>query len=184
MARLVYSAIMSLDGYIADENGEFGWAMPSDEVHGFINDRMRSIGTHLYGRVLYETMTGWETDPSLAEQPLGRDFAEQWQAADKIVYSTTLDKPVTAKTRIEREFDPVVVQGLKDTAEADLLIGGPVLAAHAFAAGLVDVCELYVVPVIVGGGHLGLPEGLFLNLELLEERRFANGFVLLRYKVG
>ncbi len=183
MARLIYTAIMSLDGYIEDMNGEFDWAAPDEEVHGFINDLERSAGTHLYGRRMYETLTVWETDTSFTEgSPLLRDYAEIWQAADKIVYSKTLQSVPTRKTRIEREFNPEAVRQLKETREQDISIGGPELAAQAFWAGLVDECNLFLIPIIVGGGKPALPEDVRLELQLLEERRFRNGTVFLRYR--
>lgn len=183
MARLIYSAISSLDGYIEDMNGEFDWAAPDEEVHRFINNLERSAGTHLYGRRTYETLTVWETDPSLAaESPLLRDFAQIWQAADKIVYSKTLQAPSTRKTQIERDFNPEVVRQLKAAVEQDILIGGPELAAHAFRAGLIDECHLFLTPIIVGGGKPALPGNVRLELELLEERRFGSGVVFLRYR--
>jgi dihydrofolate reductase len=183
MAKLIYSALTSLDGYVADEDGNFDWAMPDEQVHAFVNDLMRTVGTHLYGRRLYEVMTGWETDPTLAEQsPVMRDFAELWQAADKIVYSSTLATPSTARTRIERTFDPDAVRELKAAADRDLIVGGPELAGQAFAAGLVDECSLILAPIIVGGGKRSLPDHLRLQLELLDERRFGNGMVHLRYR--
>jgi dihydrofolate reductase len=183
MAKLIYSAISSLDGYIEDEAGGFDWAVPDDEVHAFVNDLERSAGTYLYGRRMYETMLGWETDPSLAAQsPLMRDFAASWQAADKVVYSTTLDAPSTARTRIERAFDADQVRQMKASASRDLTVGGPDLAAQAFRAGLVDECHLFLTPIIVGGGKPSLPDGVRLELELLEERRFAGGTVHLHYR--
>ena len=183
MAKLVYSAIASLDGYVADGDGDFGWAVPDEEVHAFINDLQRPIGTHLYGRRMYETMAGWETDPTLADQsPLMRDFAAPWQAADKIVYSRTLEAAPTARTRIERNFDPEAVRQMKASAGQDMLIGGPNIAAQAFGAGLVDECHLFVTPVVVGGGKRFLPGDVRLELELLDERRFGNGMVYLRYR--
>jgi dihydrofolate reductase len=182
MAKLIYSAITSLDGYIADEDGNFDWAVPDVEVHTFINDLERPVGTYLYGRRMYEVMVGWETDPTLADQsPVMRDFAEIWQAADKIVYSKTLDTVATARTRIERAFDPEGVRQLKAAAGRDLTVGGPDLAAQAFKAGLVDECHLFVTPIIVGGGNQSLPDKVRLKLELLAERRFGNGMVYLRY---
>lgn len=185
MAHLIYSAISSLDGYIEDPDGKFDWAMPDEEVHSFINDLERAAGTYLYGRRMYETMQVWETDPSLAaESPLLRDFAETWQAADKIVYSRTLDAVSTRKTRIERNFDPEAVRRLKATAGHDILIGGPVLAAHAFRAGLVDEYQLFLTPMVVGAGKPSLPENVRFALELLEERRFGSGTVYLHYRVG
>jgi dihydrofolate reductase len=183
LAKLIYSAIASLDGYIEDERGSFDWAEPGEEVHAFVNDLERPIGTYLYGRRLYETMVGWETDPSLAQQsPVMRDFAEIWQAADKIVYSRTLESASTAKTRIERDFDPYAVHKLKAAARHDLALGGPQLAAHAFRAGLVDECHLFLAPVLVGGGKRSLPDDVRLELGLLDERRFGNGMVYLRYQ--
>jgi dihydrofolate reductase len=182
MAKLIYSAITSLDGYIEDESGKFDWAEPDAEVHAFINDLERPVGTYLYGRRMYEVMVGWETDPSLADQSiLMRDFAEVWQAAEKVVYSRTLETASTARTRIEREFDPESVRRMKEAAAQDLTVGGPALAAHAFKAGLVDECHLFIAPVMVGGGKQGLPKDVFLKLELIGERRFASGFVHLRY---
>jgi len=183
MAKLIYSALSSLDGYVADEDGNFDWAAPDEQVHAFVNDLMRTVGTHLYGRRLYEVMTGWETDPGLAEQsPVMRDFAELWQAADKIVYSSTLATPSTARTRIERTFDPDAVRELKAAADRDLIVGGPELAAQAFAAWLVDECSLILAPIIVGGGKRSLPDHVRLQLELLDERRFGNGMVHLHYR--
>jgi dihydrofolate reductase len=183
VAKLVYSAIASLDGYVADGDGDFGWAVPDEEVHAFINDLQRPIGTHLYGRRMYETMAGWETDPTLADQsPVMRDFAAPWQAADKIVYSRTLEAAPTARTRIERNFDPEAVRQMKASAGQDMLIGGPNIAAQAFGAGLVDECHLFVTPVVVGGGKRFLPSDVRLELELLGERRFGNGMVYLRYR--
>jgi dihydrofolate reductase len=182
-AELIYSAITSLDGYVADERGSFDWAAPDEQVHAFINDLMRPVGTHLYGRRLYEVMAGWETDPTLAGQsPVMRDFAELWQAADKIVYSTTLAAPSTARTRIERAFDPEAVRELKAAADRDLLVGGPELAAEAFAAGLVVEGGLFLAPIMVGGGKRALPDHVRLRLELLDERRFDSGMVHLRYR--
>ena len=182
MGRLVYSALASLDGYIADEDGNFDWAEPDEEVHTFVNDLERGVGTHLYGRRLYETMVYWEDPEEYADwPPYLRDFADIWQAADKIVYSTTLEAPSSARTRIEREFDPDAVRELKERADRDLLIGGPNLAAHAFRAGLIDECDLFLAPVVVGGGNRFLPEKTRLELELVDERRFGNGMVFLRY---
>jgi dihydrofolate reductase len=182
VARLIYSAIASLDGYIEDRDGKFGWAEPDEEVHAFVNDLERPVGTYLYGRRLYETMAGWETDPSFAEQsPALRDYAEIWRAADKVVYSRTLESPATARTRIERDFDPNAVRQLKAAAGRDLAVGGAELAAQAFRAGLVDECHLFLAPFLVGGGKRALPDGIRLNLELRDERRFGNGTVYLRY---
>jgi dihydrofolate reductase len=182
MVKLIYSAITSLDGYVADERGKFDWSAPDDEVHRFVNDLERPIGTYLYGRRMYEVMVYWETAHTVADQPpFIRDYTEIWQAADKIVYSKTLDEVSSARTRIEREFDPEQVQQLKAQAERDLSVGGPDLAAQAIRAGLVDEYHLVVTPIVVGGGTQSLPDGVRLQLELLAERRFANGVVYLRY---
>jgi len=184
VAKLSYSAIASLDGYVADVDGNFDWAVPDEEVHAFINDLDRHIGTYLYGRRMYETMVGWETDPTLADQsPRMRDFAEIWQAADKIVYSKRLKAVSTARTRIERYFDPEAVRQVKALAVRDLIVGGPELAAQAFKTGLIDECHLFVVPVVVGGGKRFLPDGVRTELELLDERRFSNGTVYLNYRI-
>jgi dihydrofolate reductase len=177
MAKLIYSAITSLDGYVADEDGNFDWAAPDEEVHSFVNDLERPVGTYLYGRRMYEVMAPWETDPTLM-----RDFAELWQAADKIVYSKTLETVSTASTRIERDFDPEAVRQLKTQAERDITVGGPDLAAQAIKAGLVDELHLFLAPVVVGGGNQALPDKVRLGLELLDERRFGNGMVYLRYR--
>jgi dihydrofolate reductase len=182
MAKLIYTAIMSLDGYIADEHGKFDWSVPDDEVHAFINDLERPVGTYLYGRRMYEIMAAWETVHTLPDQPPNMlDFARIWQAADKVVYSRTLEAVSTARTRLERDFDPEAVRQLKAAAGHDLTVAGPDLAAHAFKAGLVDECHLFVNPVIVGGGKRALPDKVRLDLELLDERRFGNGVVFLRY---
>jgi dihydrofolate reductase len=183
MAKLIYSAIASLDGYIADEDGNFDWAVPDEEVHAFINDLDRPLGTYLYGRRMYETMVGWETDHTLAEQsPVMRDFAQIWQAAEKLVYSRTLEAVSTARTRIERDFEPDAVRQMKARAGRDISVGGPDLAAHAFKAGLVDECHLFVSPIVVGGGKRSLPDDVRLKLELLDKRRFGNGVVHLHYR--
>jgi dihydrofolate reductase len=183
MAKLIYISNVSLDGYIEDEHGSFDWTAPDDEVFAFITDLVRSVGTYLYGRRLYETMAVWETDPALAAQSeLMADFANVWQAADKVVYSTTLEAVSTAKTRLERSFDPDSVRDMKASASGDLTIGGPNLAAHAFKAGLVDECQLFIHPVLVGGGKPALPTGVRADLELLDERRFSNGVMYLRYR--
>jgi dihydrofolate reductase len=185
MARLIYSAIASLDGYVADEDGKFDWAEPDDEVHSFINDLERPIGTYLYGRRLYEVMAYWESPPGIADQPLYfQDFAELWQSAEKVVYSKTLEKVATARTRIERDFDPDAVRQMKVDADRDLVIGGPELAAQAFEAGLVDELHLFFAPAVVGGGTQFLPDKIRLKLDLLDERRFRNGTVHLRYGTG
>jgi dihydrofolate reductase len=183
MAKLIYLMVASLDGYVADEDGNFDWAVPDEEVHAFINDLDRQVGTYLYGRRMYETMVGWETDPTLAEQsPLMRDFAQIWQAADKIVYSKTLEAVSTARTRIERDFDPEAIRHMKVLAGRDLIVGGPELAAQAFKARLVDECHLFVAPVVVGGGKRSLPGNVRLRLELLDESRFESGMVYLYYR--
>jgi dihydrofolate reductase len=182
VAKLIYSAIMSLDGYIADEDGNFDWAVPDEEVHRFINDLERPVGTYLYGRRMYEVMAAWETADSLADQrPVMQDFAAIWQAADKVVYSKTLEAVPSARTRIERDFDPEAVRQLKAAAARDLTVGGPDLAGQAFRAGLVDECHLFVTPIVVGGGKRALPDKVILELELLDERRVGNGVVHLRY---
>lgn len=184
MGMLVYAAIASLDGYIEDESGSFAWAEPDEEVHRFVNDLERPVGTHLYGRRMYETMAGWETDPSLAElSPSMRDYAEIWRRAEKVVYSRTLGAAATSRTRIERVFDPDTVRELKASAGHDLTVGGAELAAHAFRAGLVDECRVFLAPVVVGGGKPCLADGVRLDLELLDERRFRSGTVYLRYRV-
>ncbi|MDX6550159.1 MAG: hypothetical protein QOJ31_843 [Gaiellales bacterium] len=182
MARLIYSAIASLDGYVAAEDGRFDWAVPDDEVHAFVNDLERPIGTYLYGRRIYEVMAVWETlsDPS----PVMLDFAQIWRAADKVVYSTTLEAASSARTRIERAFDPEAVRQMKAAAERDIAIGGPNLAAQALAAGLVDECHFFVSPIVVGGGTRSLPDGVRVKLELIDERRFGNGMVHLRYRTA
>ncbi len=183
MAHLIYSAISSLDGYIEDRNGDFNWAMPDEEVHRFINNLERTAHTYLYGRRMYETMMVWETDPNLAaDSPLTQDFAQIWQSATKIVYSKVLAAASTRNTQIERDFNPEAIKQLKKTAQHDILIGGPELAAHAFRSGLIDECHLFLTPIIVGGGKPALPDKVRLDLELLEERRFGNGVVFLRYR--
>ena len=183
MAKLIYLAIASLDDYVADEDGNFDWAVPDEEVHAFINDLDRSLGTYLYGRRMYETMVGWETDHTLAEQsPVMRDFAQIWQAAEKIVYSRTLEAVSTARTRIERDFEPDAVRQMKASAQRDMIVGGADLAAHAFRARLVDECHLFVVPIVVGGGKRSLPDDVRVKLELLDERRFEGGVVYLHYR--
>jgi dihydrofolate reductase len=182
VAKLIYSAITSLDGYVADENGNFDWAAPDEEVHRFVNDLERGVGTYLYGRRMYEVMAAWETADALPEQtPATRDFAEIWQAADKVVYSRTLEAAASARTRIERDFDPETVRRLKESPR-DLTVGGPHLAAQALEAGLVDELQLFITPVVVGGGNRALPDGVRLELELLEERRFGSGVVYLHYR--
>jgi dihydrofolate reductase len=183
LAKLIYSAITSLDGYIADEHGNFDWAAPDEEVHAFVNDLERSIGTYLYGRRMYEVMRYWETAPTSADQPpVAKDFAAIWQGADKVVYSRTLQTASTARTRIEREFEPVAVRQMKVTARRDISVGGPHLAAQAIEAGLVDELHLLLVPIVVGGGTRALPSNVRVKLELLDERRFGGGVVHLHYR--
>jgi dihydrofolate reductase len=184
VARLIYSTIASLDGYVADADGNFGWAMPSEEVHAFVNELERTAGTYLYGRRMYETMVAWETMDLAGEPPVVRDYAAIWRATEKVVYSTTLTAPSSARTRVEREFDPEAVRRLKESAEHDITVGGPGLAGAALAAGLVDELHLFVVPAVVGAGTRSLPDGLRLELQLLDEHRFDNGFVYLHYRVG
>jgi len=177
-------ANVSLDGYIEDANGRFAWTAPIDEVFSFITDIVRPVGTYLYGRRMYETMAVWETDPTLgAQTELMADFADIWQAADKVVYSTTLPVVSTTDTRIERRFDPDSVREMKASAASDVTIGGPTLAAHAFNAGLVDECQLLVYPVLVGGGKPAFIGDAGVQLDLLEEHRFGNGVVSLRYRI-
>ncbi len=184
MAKLIYSAITSLDGYVADENGNFEWSMPDPEVHTFINDLERQVGTYLFGRRMYEVMVYWETADATSDQDrYFTDYAKIWQGADKIVFSTTLETVSSARTQIEREFDPKAVGRLKAEAERDLSVGGPDLAAQALKAGLVDECHLFINPVVVGGGNPSLPSNLHLELSLLDERRFHNGVVYLHYGV-
>lgn len=182
MANLIYSALTSLDGYVADRDGKFDWGEPDEEVHTFVNDLQRGFGTYLYGRRLYEVMIAWETLGLDDQPPYLRDFALIWRAAQKIVYSTTLEAAPTPNTRLERHFDPEEVRHLKASARQDLTVGGPNLAAHAFAAGLVDECHLFLAPVVVGGGKQSLPDNVRLSLELVDERRFHNGMVYLRYR--
>jgi dihydrofolate reductase len=182
VARLIYSAIASLDGYVADEDGNFDWAEPDEDVHRFVNDLERPVGTYLYGRRMYEVMRFWETVDVAGQPPFVRDFAEIWRAADKIVYSKTLENVSSARTRIERDFDVDAVRKLKAAAARDLSVGGPGLAGQALVAGLVDELHLFVAPVVVGGGSRALPDGVRLDLELLDERRFASGVAHLRYR--
>jgi dihydrofolate reductase len=174
---------VSLDGYIADEDGKLDWGAPGEEYYSFINDLVRPVGTYLYGRRLYELMQVWETDPAAAAQsPGAREFAQIWQAADKVVYSRTLEAASTTRTRIERDFDPEAVRHLKAAAERDFTVGGPTLGAHAITAGLVDEYHLFVWPAVVGGGKPFLPNRPRLRLELLDEHRFGSGAVYLRYR--
>jgi dihydrofolate reductase len=184
MAKLIYSAIASLDGYVEDEAGNFDWAAPDEEVHAFVNDLERPIGTYLYGRRMYETMIFWEgVDTGGDQEAVGRDYAEIWRTAEKVVYSRTLQTVSSAKTRIERDLEPDAVRRLKETATADITIGGAELAGQALGLGLVDECHLFLGPVLVGGGKRALPGSIRAELELLNERRFGNGVVYLRYRV-
>ena len=182
MAQLIYSAIASLDGFIEDADGKFDWAAPDAELHGFVNDLERGVGTHLYGRRMYETMAVWQRMDVSAEPDVMRDYAGIWRDANKVVYSRTLAAASTPRTRIERDFDPEAVRRMKETAGRDLSVGGPGLAAHALRAGIVDEIQLFLVPVVVGGGTRALPDGLRVDLDLLDERRFAGGAVYLRYQ--
>ena len=184
MGRLIYGVLGSLDGYVNDADGGFDWAVPDPEVHRFVNDQERSIGTYLYGRRLYEVMQAWETQPTGGDgDPAMQDYAGIWQSADKIIFSSTLTRVSSARTRIESQFDPDAVRALKTEAATDLSIGGPELAGHAFRAGLVDECSILVSPVIVGGGQRWLPDDLRVDLDLVDERRFGNDVVQLRYRV-
>jgi dihydrofolate reductase len=183
VAKLIYVAITSLDGFIEDELGKFDWGQPDEEVHAFVNDLVRPIRTYLYGRRMYEVMAAWETIGLADEPPSIRDFAEIWRAADKVVYSRTLEAVSSTRTTIVRDFDPDEVRRMRAGADRDLAIGGPELAALAFQAGLVDECHLYLAPVAVGRGKRALPDDVRLDLELLGERRFASGMVHLRYRI-
>ncbi len=184
MTQLIYAITMSLDGYVADTAGKLDWAEPDEAVHALFNDLTRPIGTHLYGRRMYAAMAYWES-PQAAdnESPTMREFRELWRASDKIVYSTTLPAVHTARTQLERAFDPAAVRQLKAQADRDLIIGGPTLAANAFAAGLIDECHLVLAPVTIGGGIRALPPGFRSMLDLRETRPFANGMIYLRYGV-
>jgi dihydrofolate reductase len=185
VAKLIYSAITSLDGYVEDEHGGFGWAKPDEEVHAFVNELERPIGTYLYGRRMYETMAWWETiDTGPAQDAVARDYAELWRAAEKIVYSRTLQAVSTARTRIEREFAPEAIRALKRTAAADITVGGSELAGQALAAGLVDELRLLLNPIIVGGGKPALPAHVWTELELIDARRFQCGVVHVQYRVA
>jgi dihydrofolate reductase len=184
MAKLIYSALTSLDGFVEDQAGHFDFAEPDEEVFGFVNDVERPVGTYLYGRRMYETMVFWETAQTAVDQPpCFRDFTEMWQAADKIVYSTTLDAVTSARTRLLRAFDPRAIREMKASQERDITIAGANLAAQAFEAGVVDECQLYLTPVVVGGGKPALPTGVHLELELMAERRFQSGVVFLHHRV-
>jgi dihydrofolate reductase len=185
MAKLIYAAITSLDGYVADADGRFDWAEPDDEVHAFVNELDRGIGTNLYGRRMYEVMRYWEAPPNLTDQArAAQDYAQIWQAADKIVYSRTLRAVSSARTRIEREFDADAVRQMKGAAQRDISVGGPDLAGQAIKAGLVDEIHLFVSPIVVGGGKQSLPDNVRVKVELLDERRFGNGVVHLHYRTG
>lgn len=183
-ARLIYSALTSLDGYLADQDGKFDWAAPDDDVHAFVNDMQRPIGTYLLGRRMYEVLLPWETMPTDSGPAVSRDFAAMWQSADKIVYSTTLQTVPTARTRLETRFDPDAVRALKESAERDVSLGGADLASTALRAGLVDELQLFLNPIVVGGGTAALPAGVRIGLRLLDEHRFANGVVFVRYACG
>jgi dihydrofolate reductase len=183
MATLIYSTILSLDGYVEDNDGNFDWARPDEEVHVFVNDLERPVGTYLYGRKMYEVMRYWETAHSAVDQsPATRDFAGIWRSAEKIVYSRTLEKASTARTRIERSFNPAAIRQVKESAERDITVGGPELAAAAIKAGLVDEYHLFITPIVMGGGKPSLPDNVRVKLELLDERRFGNGVVHLHYR--
>jgi dihydrofolate reductase len=185
MGKLIYSMLVSLDGYVEDENGRFGWGAPKDEeVHSYINQLASSVDTYLYGRRMYETMVYWETAHAVPNQPqVVLDWARQWQAAQKVVYSRTLAEPRSARTRIEREFDPDAVRRLKADARHDVSVDGPEIAAHALRAGLVDELQMIICPVVVGAGKRFFPDRVWLQLELVDERRFRRGVVVLRYAV-
>jgi dihydrofolate reductase len=184
VAKLIYSAITSLDGYVADEDGNFDWAEPDEEMHTFVNELERRVGTYLYGRRMYEVMGAWETMDLSEQPPFIRDYAEIWRAADKIVYSRTLETVSSARTRLERDFDPESIRRMKGLEGPDISVGGPDLAAQAIEAGLVDQCHLFLTPIVVGGGKRSLPNNIRLKLELLDERRFGNGVVHLHYRSG
>jgi dihydrofolate reductase len=185
MAKLIYSAIASADGYVEDAAGSFDWAAPDEELLSFVNDLERPVGTYLYGRRMYETMLYWETAGTVPGQPsLALEFTAIWQPAEKIVFSKTLQSVSSARTRIERNFDPGLVRHLKSATEHDMTVGGADLAGQAIKAGLVDELQLFLVPVVVGGGKRALPDGVRSELELLDTRRFASGAVYLRYRAG
>lgn len=184
MAKLIYVANVSLDGYLEDVHGSFDWTEPTDEVFSFITELVRPVGTYLYGRRMYETMAVWEVDPAFAaESELMAEFAQVWQAADKVVYSTTLHEVATARTRLERRFDPEALREMKASAASDVAVGGSILAAHAFDAGLIDECQFFVYPVLVGDGKPAFTGDPRVQLELLDEHRFADGVVNLRYRI-
>jgi dihydrofolate reductase len=183
VSKLIYSAITSLDGYVSDESGDFDWAAPDADVHTFVNGLERPVGTYLYGRRMYETMVYWETADDSNQSPVEQTFTELWRAADKIVYSRSLEAASSVRTRVERVFDPRAVRRMKAESASDITVGGPELAAHALRAGLVDECRVFVVPVVIGGGNSFLPGALRLELELLDERPFRNGTVYLNYAI-
>jgi dihydrofolate reductase len=182
VGKLIYSALTSLDGYVADRDGNFDWAEPDEEVHTFVNDLARPVGTFLFGRRMYEVLVAWETMETAAMPPYIQDFASIWRTADKIVYSSNLTAVSSAKTKVERAFDPDVVRRMKAESERDLAVGGPTLAAEAIRAGLVDEFQLFLTPILVGGGTASLPDGVRISLDLMDERRFGNGTALLRYR--
>jgi dihydrofolate reductase len=185
MAKLIYSAIASLDGYVEDEEGKFDWAAPDEEVHAFVNDLERPIGTYLYGRRMYETMVFWETVGTGTDQPaVMRDFAEIWRAAEKVVYSRTLETVSSARTRVEPDFDSSAIRSLKENAASDITIGGAELAAQAIREGLVDELHLFLTPIAVGRGKRALPDDVRIPLTLVRERRFGGGVVHLHYRLG
>lgn len=184
MAKLIYAAISSLDGYVADSEGNFDWSMPSEEVHRFVNNLERRIGTYLYGRRMYEVMRYWETASTGNGEPsAGQEFAKMWQANDKIIYSRSLENVSTARTKLERELDPAVIRRMKADASRDIAVSGPTIAGQAMKLGLVDECHLFLSPIVVGGGTPALPDNVRIQLELLDERRFGNGVVHLHYRV-
>nr|WP_238362837.1 dihydrofolate reductase family protein [Actinopolymorpha pittospori] len=181
---MIYSALASLDGYVADKSGNFDWAAPDEEVHAFVNDLERPIGTSLNGRRMYDIMVYWETEGTGDDDSaVSRDFAQIWRAAEKIVYSRTLQTPSSARTRIERDFDPAAIKQLKESSTRDISIGGAELAGQALAAGLVDECHLFLNPIVIGGGTRALPDDVAVQLELLDEHRFRSGVVHLHYGV-
>jgi len=185
MVKLIFAAITSVDGYVADADGNFDWSMPSEEVHRFVNNLEAGIGTYLYGRRMYEVMRYWETaSTGNGEQSAEQEFAKLWQRADKIIYSRSLDEVSTASTRLEREFDPEAIRQMKADVTRDIAVSGPTLAAEALRHGLVDECHLFLSPIVVGGGTPALPDNVWLQLELLDERRFDNGVVHLHYRVN
>jgi dihydrofolate reductase len=184
MARLIYAALASLDGYVADADGSFDWAAPDEDVHSVVNDLQRSIGTLLLGRRMYDVLVAWETIDTADEPGVIQDFAELWRASDKIVYSRTLETASSARTRIDRSFDPDAIRQMKATATRDLSVGGPDLAAQALRAGLVDEIHLFLSPIVVGGGTSALPDGIRVHLDLQDVRRFGNGTAHLHYRTA